>query len=134
MPSKSEMYTSYHVASLRQWVVDVEPSEAAPNLIYLRGHCPANGTRYGFMTHERQEIPSRVQAIRGLKGIQRIEDGFYTSIVYCEPERQAALVEEMRGRLAQNGFLTTAEWEGRAAEAAVDADPRPKSHLRKKYT
>lgn len=124
------MYSAYRAQALQQWVVDVEPSADTPNLIYLRGHSPANGTRYGFVLHKSEGVPSRVQPIRNLKGVQRIEEGFYTSVVYCVPERRDALVEEIRERLRREGFLSTAEWEATAATGSTE-DPRPKSRFKR---
>ena len=132
MPSKEGMYSAYRVQALRQWIVDVEASETTPQLIYLRGHSPANGTRHGFMLRERTEVPSRVQALRGLKGIVRIDEGFYTSVVYCDPARREELVEAIRARLAEAGFLTTAEWEAWRTAEVETRDPRPLKHLRLK--
>ena len=126
------MYTAYRAHALRQWIVDVEASATTPNLIYLRGHSPANGTRHGFMLREKTEIPSRVQALRGLKGVERVDDGFYTSVVYCDPARRDELVEAIRGRLTEAGFLTTAEWEARCAGEPETQDPRPLKHIRLK--
>ena len=132
MPSKEGMYSAYRAHALRQWIVDVEASETTPQLIYLRGHSPANGTRHGFMLRERTEVPSRVQALRGLKGIVRIDEGFYTSVVYCDPARREELVEAIRARLAEAGFLTTAEWEAWRTAEVETRDPRPLKHLRLK--
>ncbi|MCW5853931.1 MAG: hypothetical protein KIT87_27945 [Anaerolineae bacterium] len=132
MPSKEGMYTAYRAHALRQWIVDVEASETTPQLIYLRGHSPANGTRHGFMLRERTEVPSRVQALRGLKGIEQVDEGFYTSVVYCDPDRRDALVEAIQARLAEAGFLTTAEWEARSAVEVESNDPRPLKHIRLK--
>ena len=132
MASKEGMYTAYRAHALRQWIVDVEASDTTPSLIYLRGHSPANGTRHGFMLRERTEVPSRVQALRGLKGIVRIDEGFYTSVVYCDPARREELVEAIRARLAEAGFLTTAEWEAWRTAEVETHDPRPLKHLRLK--
>lgn len=131
MPHNEEMYASYRANALKQWIVDVEASAEAPSLIYLRGHSPANGTRYGFILAERGEIPSRVQVVRGLKGVVKVNDGFYTSVVLCDPDRRAALIDEIRRRLAALGFLTTAEWEvSVTATTPSDADPRPSSFMK----
>ena len=132
MPTKEGMYTAYRAHALRQWIVDVEASDTTPNLVYLRGHSPANGTRHGFMLRERTEVPSRVQALRGLKGIDRIDEGFYTSVVYCDPARRDEVVAGIRARLAEAGFLTTAEWEAQNAAEVETEDPRPLKHIRLK--
>ncbi len=125
MPSKEEMYAEYRLQGLRQWVVDVEPSADEASLIYLRGHSPAHGTTHGYLLRERGEVPSRLKAVYGLKGVTKVQDGFFTSVIYCEPERQTALVEEIRARLREMGFLTTAEWEAHRAEPPPQSDPRP---------
>lgn len=130
MPSREEMYSAYRAQALRQWIVDVEPSADTPSLIYLRGHSPANGTRYGFVLGKTEGVPSRIQPIRNLKGVQRIDEGFYTSVVYCAPERRDALVEEIRARLRAEGFLSTAEWEATAPSGATE-DPRPRSRFKR---
>ena len=132
MPTQEGMYTAYRAHALRHWIVDVEASDTTPNLVYLRGHSPANGTRHGFMLRERTEVPSRVQALRGLKGIERVDEGFYTSVVYCDPARRDELVAAIRARLAEAGFLTTAEWEARSAAEVATEDPRPLKHIRLK--
>jgi len=129
VPSNEAMYASYRANALKQWVVDVEASEEAPALIFLRGHSPASGTRYGFILAGRGEIPSRVQVVRGLKGVVRVDDGFYTSVILCDPDRRDALIQEIRVRLAALGFLTTAEWEAEVARAAPSQDPRPTSFM-----
>jgi hypothetical protein len=129
--TKEAMYAAYQENALRQWIVDVERSNDAPNVIYLRGHCPANGTRHGFIMRGREDIPSRLLAVRGLKGVTRIEDGFYTSTVYCEPERRASLVEEIQARLVELGFITSDEWEGIRADYPPNSDPRPPRHPRR---
>lgn len=130
MPDSQTMYASYRANALKQWVVDVEASEAAPALIFLRGHSPASGTRYGFILAERGEIPSRIQVVRGLKGVVKVDDGFYTSVILCLPDSRDTLIQEIRARLAALGFLTTAEWEAEAAATAPRQDPRPTSFMK----
>lgn len=132
MPSKTEMFAAYRVHALRHWIVDVEVSADAPNLIYLRGHSPAHGTRHGYMLREATEVPSRVQLLRGVKGVEKVDEGFYTSVVYCDPTRRDEIVAEIRRRLADLGFLTTAEWEALAAAEQPTTDPRPLKHIRVK--
>lgn len=131
MARNEAMYASYRANALKQWIVDVEASAEAPSLIFLRGHSPANGTRHGFILADRGDIPSRVQGVRGLKGIVKIDDGFFTSVVHCDPARRDALVEEIRAHLARQKFLTTTEWEAAVATLPPPAsDPRPGSFLR----
>jgi hypothetical protein len=123
------MHAAYLSHALRQWIVDVVPSEDAKTLIYLRGHSPAHGRRHGFMLKAGTEVPSRLHAVRGLKGVEHIEEGFYTSVVHCSPEHQSMLVREIRDRLQAMGFLTTQEWEERVAAGLPPGDPRPTRHV-----
>ncbi|MFN8471426.1 MAG: hypothetical protein U0822_04345 [Anaerolineae bacterium] len=125
MTTREEMYARYRLQGLRQWVVDVEASTEEASLIYLRGHSPSHGTTHGYLLREKGEVPSRLKAVYGLKGVTKIHDGFFTSVVSCEPARQAELVEEIRARLREMGFLTTEEWEAHRNDPPPTGDPRP---------
>ena len=125
MPTREEMYAKYRLHGLRQWVVDVEASTEEVSLIYMRGHSPAHGTTHGYLLREKGDVPSRLKAVYGLKGVTKIHDGFFTSVITCAPERQGELVEEIRAGLRELGFLTTAEWEAHRDDPPPTSDPRP---------
>lgn len=130
MSSKETLYAAYRAHALRQWIVDLEVSESTPGLVLMKGHSPAHGTRHGFMLRDMPEVPSRVQILRGLKGITRVDEGFYTTLVYCEAARQNDVIQEIGARLADLGFITSAQWEARLAAEQPTTDPRPLRHIR----